>query len=63
MTAPNGSSCTRERKKTKQGTHNSNTNNRLNSKPRKETEDKHSLYGKKKIENESAKPEYKTSIF
>jgi hypothetical protein len=44
--SPHGSSCTRERKKTKQGTRNSNKNNRLNSKPRKETEDKHSLYGK-----------------
>jgi hypothetical protein len=53
----------RQKKKTKQGTRNSNTNNRLNSKPRKETEDKHSLYGKKKIENESAKPEDKTSVF
>jgi hypothetical protein len=52
-----------EKEKTKQGTRNSNTNNHLNSKPRKEIEGKHLLYGKKKIENESAKPEYKTSIF
>jgi len=63
MTAPTVPHAPEREKKTKQGTRNSNTNNRLNSKPRKETEDKHSLYGKKKIENESAKPEYKTSIF
>jgi len=35
----------------------------LNSQPREETEDRHSLYGKKEIENESEKPEDKTSIF
>jgi hypothetical protein len=50
-----------QKEKTKQGTRNSNTKkNHLNSQPREETEDRHSLYGKKEIENESEKPEDKT---
>jgi len=48
-----------QKEKTKQGTRNSNTKNHLNSSHGKKTEDMHSLYGKKEIENESEKPENK----
>jgi hypothetical protein len=48
-----------QKEKTKQGTRNSNTKNHLNSSHVKKTEDRHSLYGKKEIENESEKPENK----
>jgi len=51
-----------QKEKTKQGTRNSNTKKNLNSQPRQETEDKHSFYGKKEIENESEKPEDKIVV-
>jgi hypothetical protein len=48
-----------ERKKRNKEPATLNTKNHLNSSHVKKTEDRHSLYGKKEIENESEKPENK----
>jgi hypothetical protein len=55
-----GSLWTRKKKRNKEPA--TLTQKNLNSQPREETEDKHSFYGKKEIENESEKPEDKTVV-